>query len=180
MKTSTELNEAKLQQVATILNTLLADEYVLYLKTRNADWNIHRQNFSGLHKFFQSQYQSLEKSIDRISEQVRKIGYYPMSSLSEFLSITSMFEDAEPENINAVFKMIISEHENMITIVQKEFDEIPEAIDDPDLSALYFEIIDKHKKIIRLLKSKFATGVFNTVKPGGFGLPANGELPLMG
>jgi starvation-inducible DNA-binding protein len=177
MKTYTELHESKLQQIATMLNTLLADEYVLYLKTRNADWNIHRQNFTGLHKFFQSQYQSLEKAIDRISEQVRKIGYYPMSSLSEFLSITSMFEESEPENINSVFQMLIGEHENMIVIAQREFESIPGVADDMELCSLIVEIIDKHKKIIRLLKTKQATGVFHTTqRQGAFSLPLNGSM----
>lgn len=35
-----------------ILNTLLADEYLLYTKTRNYHWNVVGPQFNDLHKFF--------------------------------------------------------------------------------------------------------------------------------
>ena len=43
--------------VVKILNALLADEYVLYTKTRNYHWNVVGSQFNDLHKFFAAQYE---------------------------------------------------------------------------------------------------------------------------
>ena len=50
--------------VVKILNALLADEYVLYTKTRNYHWNIVGPQFNDLHKFFGDQYEQLDGFVD--------------------------------------------------------------------------------------------------------------------
>ena len=40
MKPNIEISIENLKETATMLNTLLADEYLLYTKLRNANWNI--------------------------------------------------------------------------------------------------------------------------------------------
>jgi starvation-inducible DNA-binding protein len=47
--------------VMAILNTLLADEYLLYTKTRNYHWNVVGPQFNDLHKFFEAQYNELNR-----------------------------------------------------------------------------------------------------------------------
>ena len=39
------------EKVIDILNTLLADEFLLYTKTRNYHWNVVGPQFNDLHKF---------------------------------------------------------------------------------------------------------------------------------
>ncbi len=71
MKLNIEIAESELKAVALLLNRLLADEYVLYTKTRNAHWNIQGQNFIALHKFFESQYDALDIIIDDVAERLQ-------------------------------------------------------------------------------------------------------------
>ena len=59
-------------EIVEILHTLLADEYVLYTKTRNYHWNVTGSNFSELHKFFETQYDELDIIIDDVAERVRE------------------------------------------------------------------------------------------------------------
>ena len=42
--------------VADALTQLLADEHVLYVKTRNYHWNVVGMQFQSLHELFGSQY----------------------------------------------------------------------------------------------------------------------------
>lgn len=51
MKPNIEISEINLKASALLLNTLLADEYLLYTKTRSAHWNVQGQNFIELHNF---------------------------------------------------------------------------------------------------------------------------------
>jgi starvation-inducible DNA-binding protein len=95
MKPNIEISDKNLKEVSTLLNTLLADEYVLYTKTRNAHWNIQGQNFMELHKFFQGQYEELDETIDEIAERIRMLGHFPIGSLKDFLAISNLLENAE-------------------------------------------------------------------------------------
>ena len=51
------LTDEAIEGVVQILNSLLANEYVLYTKTRNYHWNVVGPRFNDLHKFFQGQYE---------------------------------------------------------------------------------------------------------------------------
>lgn len=47
------ISSENVQGVATILNRVLADEHVIYIKTRNYHWNVTGTLFDTLHKLFQ-------------------------------------------------------------------------------------------------------------------------------
>jgi len=57
--------------VVALLNTLLADEYLLYTKTRNYHWNVVGPQFNDLHKFFEAQYNALNEIVDDVAERAR-------------------------------------------------------------------------------------------------------------
>ena len=84
MKTNIGITDKNLKASTTILNNLLADEYILYTKTRNYHWNIVGENFQELHKFFETQYDALDISIDDIAERVRSLGHFSLGSLKDF------------------------------------------------------------------------------------------------
>lgn len=55
MDTQIGIKSESRQAVADILSKLLADEFVLYTKTRNAHWNVEGSDFHSMHLFFESQ-----------------------------------------------------------------------------------------------------------------------------
>ena len=57
MKPDTGMADKDRDAVVAILNTLLADEAVLYTKTRNYHWNVTGPQFNDPHKFFEAQYE---------------------------------------------------------------------------------------------------------------------------
>lgn len=60
MKTKIGVPNSQLKESADILSVLLADEMVLYIKTRKFHWNVSGQSFMELHKLFQNEYEELE------------------------------------------------------------------------------------------------------------------------
>ena len=84
-KPSIGLTDAQRAGVIEILNTLLADEYVLYTKTRNFHWNVTGPQFNDLHKFFEAQYAELNVIVDDVAERARPLGGEAAGSLAEFL-----------------------------------------------------------------------------------------------
>ena len=69
MRINIGLNDKQRGGVITVLNTLLADEFVLYTKTRRFHWNVTGPNFSELHRFFDEQYQLLAEIVDEVAER---------------------------------------------------------------------------------------------------------------
>jgi DNA-binding ferritin-like protein (oxidative damage protectant) len=54
MKTNIGITESNRAAVSKELAKLLADEYVLYTKTRNAHWNVTGDNFHAMHLFLKT------------------------------------------------------------------------------------------------------------------------------
>src|SRR5258708_40347917 len=92
MKANIGLTDAHAQEIALVLNKILADEQVLYAKTRNYHWNYEGDNFMEMHKFFEGQYEELANIIDEVAERVRKIGHYAEGRLKEYLGLTQLLE----------------------------------------------------------------------------------------
>ena len=79
-------------EIAARLRELLATEIALYLTARNAHWNIVDSNFSGLHAFFQDQYEIVDDYFDDVAERIRAYGYHVTAS-SQVVSSRSMMVD---------------------------------------------------------------------------------------
>ena len=87
MKVNIGISEKNRQAVAVALNQLLADEHILYNKTRNYHWSIEGPSFMEFHKLYESQYTALAESIDEIAERIRTIGHFAEGRLKEITQI---------------------------------------------------------------------------------------------
>jgi starvation-inducible DNA-binding protein len=65
--------EKSREGVVQILGTLLADEYVLYTKTRKYHWNVTGLRFQQLHEFFKAQYTQLDVIVDDVAERIPQL-----------------------------------------------------------------------------------------------------------
>src|ERR1700741_4258257 len=66
--------------IAQGLSRLLADTYVLYLKTHSFHWNVEGPMFQTLHLMFMDQYTEAWNAIDPIAERIRSLGHYAPGS----------------------------------------------------------------------------------------------------
>jgi len=92
------ITDSNRQSVANELTKILADEYVLYTKTRNAHWNVEGTDFYDKHKFFEVQFEQLDDFIDSVAERIRSLGHYAPATLKSFLSLTHLSEETRAEN----------------------------------------------------------------------------------
>ena len=76
MKANIGLTEKNSQAIAQKLNSILADEFLLALKTRNYHWNVEGPSFVEMHKFYEGLYNELDEIIDEVAERVRMLGHY--------------------------------------------------------------------------------------------------------
>src|SRR5499433_4421280 len=92
MKPTIGLTDTTRSGVIKLLIPLLADEYVLYTKTRNFHWNVTGPQFNDLHKFFEAQYTELNVIVDDVAERARALGGPAAGSLAEFTKLARLAE----------------------------------------------------------------------------------------
>jgi len=153
MKTNIGLSDEARQAVADILNRVLADEYVLYTKTRNYHWNVVGPDFSELHKFFQEQYEALDEIIDEVAERIRAIGHHTVSSMQAFLGLTQLKESSERENARQMLENLLVDHEGLIRFLREAVDETGEEHHDAGTSDFLTGLMEQHEKMAWMLRS---------------------------
>jgi len=114
MNTNIGISQPHLQAVAAELSKLLADEFVLYTKTRNAHWNVEGPDFHSMHTFFESQYEALDETMDSVAERIRQLGHFAPATLKSFLSLTHLTEKLGEKNDSQGFiKELLIDHETV-------------------------------------------------------------------
>lgn len=98
------------------LKKLLADSYVLALKTQNYHWNVTGPNFSSLHVLFEQQYTELAAAIDTLAERIRALGHKAPGSFAEFGKLTSLKEAEDKLNASGMIKDL---HSDQLALAKK-------------------------------------------------------------
>jgi len=153
MKPNIDISDSNRQAVADILNTLLADEYVLFTKTRNAHWNIVGSNFIALHKFFEGQYEALDETIDSVAERVRTLGHYSLGTLKDFLRLTHLSEGEALSVEKDAIKALLQDHESVIANIRKDIITINDKYKDVGTAEFITGIMEGHEKMAWMLRS---------------------------
>lgn len=154
MKTETGITDSNSLAVATELNKLLADEYVLYTKTRNAHWNVEGTDFYDKHKFFETQFGQLDEIIDKVAERIRSIGHYASASLKLFLQLTHLTEkDNNKNNSEGFIKELLMDHESIIIHCRENIHRVMNEYKDAGTSDFITGIMEDHEKMAWFLRS---------------------------
>jgi len=140
--------------VALSLNQLLADEHVLYIKTRNAHWNVEGPDFHSMHLYFESQYEALAEIIDEIAERIRVLGHYASAKLSEYLELTHLTEQsAEPNTSEGFIRSLLNDHETIIIHFRENINYFMNELNDAGTSDFITGLMEKHEKMAWMLRS---------------------------
>jgi starvation-inducible DNA-binding protein len=162
MKSTLEMPEKGIDEVTFLLNTLMADEYVLYTKTRNAHWNTSGPNFYELHTFFEIQCDLLNVMIDVTAKRVRSLGRLTRGSLKDFLNVTDIGE-VSPDfgSSSQVVQLLINDHETIIRMIRDEIIPISNKTKDFGTADLASGLMEQHEKMIWMLRSFLTTPDFS-------------------
>ena len=88
------------------LNTLLADAFALYIKTKNFHWHVKGPQFRDMHLLFDEQAAAIFALTDLIAERVRKNGAATLTSIS---AIAGKSEIADQDDFTLSAKSMASE-----------------------------------------------------------------------
>lgn len=152
-KVNIGITDKNRQAVAAELTTILADEHVLYNKTRSYHWNVEGPSFMELHKLYEEQYTQLAEIIDEVAERIRTIGHYAEGRLKELLKLTSLEEEAIPVKFDKQIPNLESDHEVIIVKLRKMIKEFDEKYKDTGSSDFATGLLKEHEKMAWMLRS---------------------------
>tara|TARA_R110000868_G_scaffold60378_1_gene184532 strand:- start:524 stop:970 length:447 start_codon:yes stop_codon:yes gene_type:complete len=105
--------------VADGLSHLLADTYLLYLKTQNFHWNVTGSHFTSLHHLFEEQYVQLTEAADLLAERIRALQAIAPGSFAEFLELTSLKEASGEYTANDMVASLLKDHEAISSSIER-------------------------------------------------------------
>lgn len=140
------------EAIAEGLSKVLADSYMVYLKTHNYHWNVTGELFHSLHEMFEEQYTELAAAIDDIAERIRAIGYRAPGSFKEFSEITSIREDTDPPNAKEMVRQLALDNEAILRTARDVLPICEEATDEATID-LIVERLKVHSKTAWMLRS---------------------------
>ncbi|MEO6305239.1 MAG: DNA starvation/stationary phase protection protein [Bacteroidia bacterium] len=154
MKANIGITDKNTQAVATELSKILADEYILYTKTKNAHWNVEGPDFMEKHKFFETQFGQLDEFIDQVAERIRFIGHYTPSTLNSFISLTHLTEKASEKNdSNGFIKELLGDHESIIKEIRENIKRFTDEFHDHGSADFITGLMEEHEKMAWFLRA---------------------------
>jgi starvation-inducible DNA-binding protein len=153
MKINIGISEKNRQAVATSLNQLLADEHILYNKTRNYHWSIEGPGFMEFHKLYEAQYTALAETIDQIAERIRTIGHFAEGRLKEIIKLATLDEPEAPTDQSKQIENLETDHETMIIKLRKLVKDFDEKYKDIGSSDFVTGLLKDHEKMAWMLRS---------------------------
>ena len=143
------------QRVAEALSNVLADTFILYLKTHNFHWNVTGPMFHTLHQMFEEQYNELWLAVDAIAERMRSLGFIAPGSYGEFTKLTYLQELPVPRNAGEMIAELLRDHETVARTARSALAAARTAVDAPT-EDLLTQRLAVHEKAAWMLRSMLA------------------------
>lgn len=154
MEPNIGIKKENLASVAHEMIKILADEFVLYTKTRNAHWNVEGPDFHSKHVFFEAQYEELDEIMDSVAERVRSLGHYSPATLKDYLQLTHLTEKSRAANDGAGFiGELLADHESIIIHLRENIDRFANEWHDQGTSDYITGLMETHEKMAWMLRA---------------------------
>ena len=154
MKPEIGLLDKNRDAVVKILNTTLADEMVLLVKTRNYHWNVTGSQFNDLHKFLDGQYGELNEVVDEIAERARALGGMAMGTMGEFQKQARLKEHpGQHPGAKSMLSNLLSDHESIIRTLRADQAICQDTHGDAGTTDFLIGLMEQHEKMAWMLRS---------------------------
>jgi starvation-inducible DNA-binding protein len=153
MKPDIGIAEKNIKQVNELLSVVLANETVLYIKTRKFHWNVSGESFMEIHRLFEEHYKQIEKTIDEVAERIGKLGGKAIGTLAEFAKHTTIKEHpGKNPGKKEMIRELLKDHEAVIRELRKDVDNCGEKLKDAGTADFLTGVMEGHETIAWVLR----------------------------
>ncbi|MEL6968818.1 MAG: DNA starvation/stationary phase protection protein [Bacteroidota bacterium] len=140
--------------VVRMLNQMLADQHVLYIKLRNYHWNVEGMYFQQLHALFEDQYNDIAVQIDDIAERVRSLGHYAPGSMQDLLNLSRLQESGHLNGDHRLMlQNVLADHEMIIQVLRQDLEAAMNDHNDAGTSDFMTALMEAHEKMAWMVRS---------------------------
>lgn len=140
-------------KAAQMLNVILADEFLLYTKTKNAHQNLDDNELHRKLMLFKRQYEQLETTMDSIAEHIHSTGYNIPLTLEIFLELEHLAEQAPVRTDGlAIIHELLEDHESLIIRLKKKAAYFGNELQEPGVGRYIIQLIEIHENMMLELK----------------------------
>jgi starvation-inducible DNA-binding protein len=156
VKIDTGIPQKQRAEIAHGLSRLLADTYVVYLKTHNFHWNVEGPMFQTLHQMFMEQYTETWNAIDLIAERIRSLGEYAPGTYKEYAKLARVKETDGVPKAEQMVRLLIEGQEAVVRTARELLPVADRAQDEPTLDLLTqrMQVHEKNAWMLRSLLKK--------------------------
>ena len=156
MQIDTGMSAKHRAAIAQGLSRLLADTYVLYLKTHNFHWNVEGPMFQTLHLMFMEQYTEAWNAIDLVAERIRSLGHYAPGTYKQYLALARIKETPGVPKAAQMIRLLIDGQEAVVRTAREVLPLANGANDQPTLDLLTqrMQVHEKNAWMLRSLLKK--------------------------
>lgn len=135
-----------MEQLLQQLNKILANTFVMYFKAHSFHWNVEGIHFSQYHDFFGDLYKELHGAVDPLAEEMRALGAYAPTTLTEMYSKKTVSEAGIVGNeVTTMLAMLLSDNEEILRNLNEAF-AMADSLNEQGLADFLAGRIDTHKK----------------------------------
>jgi starvation-inducible DNA-binding protein len=95
LDTPTDLSPEAVGKISASINTLLADAFALYVKTKNFHWHVSGRHFHDYHLMLDEQSDAIFATTDQLAERVRKLGGTTVRSIGQISKLQTIKDNNE-------------------------------------------------------------------------------------
>ena len=139
------LNSEKSQELAQMLNDLLANYSSFYQNVRGYHWNIKGEKFFELHLKFEELYNDIFVKIDEIAERILTLGYTPNHRYTSYLEVSQIPETQNTSDGIVAVEEILSAL-NILLLKQRQLLSLSGEIDDEGTNSQMSDYIREQEK----------------------------------
>lgn len=141
------LNEQQSKDLATRLNTLLANYQVFYINVRGFHWNIKGEKFFELHAKFEELYNDVVLKIDELAERIKTLGTVPLHTYSDYLEQSSIKELRNVSDGKEAVRHIRDGLQQLL-VLQRDVLRLSADAEDEGTNALMSDYIREQEKLV--------------------------------
>lgn len=156
MKPDLGITAKNLKAVNDLLNKVLSDGNVLYIKLRKFHWNLSGDNFVELHELFEEQYDAIAEAIDVVAERISTLGGFAVGTTIEFGKLSQLKENPGKNPTNQeMLKELVGDHETIIKSLRQFVDDTDKKYGDMGTSDMLTGLMADHEKMAWKLRKYF-------------------------
>lgn len=148
----TGLDDGERKMLAGHLAQVLADTYVLMIKTHVYHWNVVGPHFMPLHTLTESHYNDLFKAADIIAERIRALGHLAPHSIQSMLPESTVEEEQKSRSAESMISQLVHDHEQ-IARRMRESAGVAEELEDFVTTDMLTDRLAFHEKAIWMLRA---------------------------